>query len=366
MNKIAQITTMLFFILIFTKVSYAQDTNLTGPVIGTAWNGSLLIYDIGAEQTWEIENLSLRAGDLQWSNDGCNLLAQQATNNWIVWSFQDEQIRTLPDSEQFLAPFWSPNSSNLTYTEHDRENDQSIIWNLSLSDLQPETIVAIDGLGFALDWLNSDEILYEYDGLFQTINVADNSVENFGSSLYPRYPRSAPSGYLGTLSPDQYSLAIYALSGYGLSTSENEDAESDNSENVETGLTIIDLNDGTETTYHMNNQFVIGMRWAPSSSRIVVVSVTSEWEKEDFIVSILNLDSGELIPVENFNLNYYPDLGGYVPSWSSDETYLAIQTNDGPIMYNLETRTSMILPNVLEGTLHWSPIQNYDSDSQCN
>ena len=108
-----------------------------------------------------------------------------------------------------------------------------------------------------------------------------------------------------------------------------------------------------------------GVGWSPTNTQLVVVSTQTTLERDTFTISLVNVESGDQRDIGIFNLNYYPIFDGYVPSWSFDEQYLAIQGEDEPILYNLVNNATDPLDSRLEGPLYWSPIASY-TENQCN
>ncbi|MEL7233248.1 MAG: hypothetical protein AAGK74_02050, partial [Chloroflexota bacterium] len=69
--------------------------------------------------------------------------------------------------------------------------------------------------------------------------------------------------------------------------------------------------------------------------------------------------------VYTYRSAYYPQYGGYLPSWSPDEKMITVQSRDGLLLYDLELSNVETIDSMLEGPVFWSPIMDYTAGHTC-
>jgi Tol biopolymer transport system component len=383
MNKLL----ILFMGLTILSVQTVAQSDLIGPILvsGPINHSGILLWDLGTERVWGIwtavGSLEFRhdnPADI-WSPDGCRLLLyNRRINQWAILSVETMALNYLVnDSEIAGTPIWHPDSQRLTFAVF---LDPMEIHVLDTSTGSVTTLFRVQGRGRVLNWLSASQLLYTDNGYFKVYDLELEESYSFGS---PQYPRSGPDSIglslLHTVqrSPNwlyvsryysvrRYNQAVWQGQFDGL---EPEQFEELNEELRMPGFELYDLNLDTRRTVSVNNEFIRALEWSPTSTRILV-SAVSDVSADDGSIYIYSLEDDTLRQVEDFPALSNSEYGPYIPTWSSDEQWIALRTTDGHIVYNLQTRESMILdkPGTISSRdeftsvymrLQWSPIMDY-------
>ena len=168
-----------------------------------------------------------------------------------------------------------------------------------------------------------------------------------------------------------YNLAIWQESFDGLTLDEFVEL---NERMRLPGFNLYDLNAGTSIHIDVNGEFLQALEWSPSSERIVV-STYANSGTEPGRIYVYDVGMGRLTQVGDFLALFNLEYGPYIPTWSSDEGWLTINTLDGWVTYNLLTGQTITLNNAppdaymsaftgVNMRLSWSPIMDY-TNSRC-
>ncbi|MEM6528250.1 MAG: hypothetical protein AAF653_08135, partial [Chloroflexota bacterium] len=57
-----------------------------GPLLASVWNRTIRVHDLGGDFEWVGEDIDLRVGHLIWSPDGCYLLVEKVSQQWVIIS----------------------------------------------------------------------------------------------------------------------------------------------------------------------------------------------------------------------------------------------------------------------------------------
>jgi len=203
------------------------------------------------------------------------------------------------------------------------------------------------------------------------------------SSLYrhePKLPSNWSSEvYLAFESPDQKLSAKYysvnALRSFVSASQEVPPSDYISPEYVSTleaipkvpGFDIYAFQDGSVTHVDVKGQFLQFLKWSPSSGRIVVTTDPFNTPESLNGIYVYSFIDGSLQRIGNYPAMYNSEYGGYEPTWSPDSNWLAFNTPDGYIIYNLTTKKTIKLSEEFDGfymSLGWSPIMDY-SQADC-
>jgi WD40 repeat protein len=383
MNKLL----ILFIGLAVLSVQTVAQYGLVGPILVSSpvGGGGLLFWDLGTERVWGIwtaeptlEFWHDNEADM-WSPDGCRLLLySRRIGQWATLSIESMALNYI-DNESDIAtiPIWHPDSQRLIFAD---SSNPGQIHLLDLASGSDTGLFSLQGRGRVLNWLSASQLLYTDNGYFKVYDLELEESYSFGS---PQYPRSGPDSIglslLHTVqrSPNwlyvsryysvrRYNQAVWQGQFDGL---EPEQFEELNEELRMPGFELYDLNLDTRRTVSVNNEFIRALEWSPTSTRILV-SAVSDVSADDGSIYIYSLEDDTLRQVEDFPALSNSEYGPYIPTWSSDEQWIALRTTDGHIVYNLQTRESMILdkPGTISSRdeftsvymrLQWSPIMDY-------
>ncbi|MEL6270664.1 MAG: hypothetical protein AAFR22_12725 [Chloroflexota bacterium] len=350
-------TTPVILLLMLISVAFVSpvqgQVEPVGPILANVWNRAIRVHDVGSNFEWVHENIDLRAGELIWSPDGCHLLIQDIMNQWIIaLPFQD-RLREIPVEDVFGEPLWADDGETIVLVSYHQDTDQSRLLRVDVSRLRVETFASLDGAISLRKSLSPQELLVQQDGYMRVLNMASLALEDFGSALYPRYPAAMSTPYHGViLSPDYRQQAAYHLPYYSFLGPDGSTEIDVDDLNVTPGIEVIDLNNGENQAFDLFGEYVVGMTWAPSSERLAVLTIDTPLEKFTFHLVIIDLVSGTQTKVYTYRSAYYPQYGGYLPSWSPDEKMITVQSRDGLLLYDLE------LSNVETIDLHVLSVQS--------
>ena len=381
---ICSILLCLGLIISFSSISQPNDP--VGPIVaGYVWDDrsfvprdvGIAFQDIGTGEVWRFDiDFQL----VSWSPDGCNLLInERESRNWFLLNPFTSETRLIGSGEKMTSPIWSLDSETLTYSDPwwvERDT-----YNIYLYDIESDdssVIYAMDEPVTAGRWLSVTELLIsERDGNLYVFDTETDVVSLFGGEIYPAYDSSIFDEYdyvLTSISPNSQYRAIYQMSFFDVylelqyfppeDTDASIDDIMDNKLTYLRGFYINDQNTGDATYYGLFDEYVLTVGWSLSSTQLVILSYPNRYDRE-FNIYLFDLFSEETIYLGNHRIAYYPEFGGYTPSWSPDETYVIIQTTDGPLAYNLMDGSVLTIDDKLEGYLLWSPVMSYE-DGQCD
>lgn len=372
--KLYVMALVVMFLANPTNVKSSQFVELLGPLLVSDSFGPITLQDLGTNWVRQFD-LNGIAEDTSWSPDGCHLLVHQRESlDWLILNPINGDADAIIYEGDLYNPLWSPNGETIIFTDFQLQGT-SYIYLYDIEAKNFNILHEIDGPGLALRWLSSSELLFsQSDGGLYVLDVETKNVSRFGTDLYPLYSQPNIESYdyfLSQLSPNYTLLAIYQISSVDLylelHTILEDDAAVDaaiDEIKLLRGLIIYDLNEGTFEHHGSFEEFVLTVSWSPSSSQIAILSSPNFRELYTFNVYTFDLNTQEFTYLSNYNIAYYPEFGGYTPTWAWDETMLAVQTLDGPIVYNFVDGSIISLDERMQGELIWSPVIAYE-EGQC-
>lgn len=352
-----------------------QQSDLVGPLLISTTIGSnrvITLYDVGSGQThtWERAEDPFFAG--AWSPDGCKILIERGGEyRWGVLSLADFEIQPIRISTIVSPPIWTPTGNTLTFTEHSQDGN-SAFHNVNIADMSTHLLFSAKGRAAPDKWLSSSELLYVNDGLWFVWDEVSRE-----SQPFPADNQLASLDRLlevEALSPDRHRVSkFFDLSEYEYLSNPEPEVEENTRDWVRTvesysGFKLVNLDDETTVEVPMEGQFLQSLEWSPSGRQILVS--TDALTTADALngLYIYDLVTQELMRVGDFPAMRWDEFRPYVPTWSADELWVALNTVEGHLIYNLQDGQTIELGNAFDIRnlrLEWSPIMDY-TDTTCD
>lgn len=389
------------FVLGFLLLTNAQSTIsgqnnvLSGPILASepVGGGGILFQDMTTGRTWGLWTPvpTYDVFPTRWSSDGCNIvILNRRTGEWGTLSIVNMIISMFPELPDQLnivsTPLWHPDGQHLTLTVQDSVDDSVEILLLNPVTQSIDVLYSSEERVNPLAWLSPTELLSSsVDGWF-VWNSVNGQNTSFGTALFPRNGIPAEDASFmrsQQRSPNfEYVTTYYTIRSYNRAIWEGEydgltvDEINELDEVYrQTGFDLYDLNDGTSKHIDVHGEFLQAQEWSPSGEHIVV-STYADAGTEPGTIYVYDLAMDVLTQVGEFPALFDIEYGSYVPTWSPDEQWLAINTLDGWVTYNLLTGEIINLnvshPNAYTSAftnvymrLSWSPIMDY-ANSICS
>jgi hypothetical protein len=367
-------------ILIGDNQTVNAQEGIVGPVVfGRPVGGGIITFqDIGLARTWQVTLPDSSFSPSSWSNDGCNLLLR-GSNTWTIVSLPDATTREiprlpLPDAAEqpFGEMIWSYDGKSLTETVYLKNNDVRI-YSINLDTLAVELLLTLKENGGAVRWLSDTELLYQTRSGYY---VWDTKAKvSYLYAPFVQVPQDQPTElYLSYVSPNQqYAARFYnlnALRSFVEASQQVPPSEDISPEYIATleavpkvpGFDIYTFADKTVNHVDVMGQFLQFLFWSPSSNQIVVTTDPRTTSDDLNGIYVYNLADKSLQRIGEFPALYNLEYGGYEPGWSPDSKWLAFNTPDGYVVYNLDSQETINLSDEFTGfymRVQWSPIMDY-------
>lgn len=336
-----------------------------------------MFQDVGASQTWRVSLPDSSTMPISWSSEGCYLLLRgTGTDRWFISSMLDHELKDVSPEPALgklsYRPIWSIDSNFLTLAVVSK-NEGTDIYSMDISSLETSLMFSSSDKIAPVRWLSETDLLYTTDG--KSLFVWDSLAQD---TRYYGLRNEWPPDWVGDSelhmfqeAPNGRSLAKYyslaALRSFEAYIRELPPPEDMTPEYVAavraiprtTGFDIYDF--GTASTWHIDveGQFIQFLKWSPSSRQIVVTTDPITSSNDANGIYIYGLLEKSIHRIENYPAMYNSEYGGYEPTWSSDSQWLAFNTPDGYVAYDLVSRDAIALSPLFDGfymSLEWSPV----------
>lgn len=375
------ILSIVCVILVFPYPTNAQQIVLEGPILVTQVERNIVFQDVGTGRVWQF---ALSSGQLRyfnpWTPDGCAVVIEYPSysiDERPTYALLSIASGTISDLTGFGNPLWSPDGEVIAFGIYDFELEIVNVYLVNDINEAPEQIFSVPPRS-GLQWVSDHELVYVEDGLSFVWNRITRETTRFGSDLYPPdgYPTDIPTEHLYTISqfsPDRtmrvgYSHPMSYLdqwTGNDIPTTPEPEILAE----LREGIDIYFLNTG-EIRHVDIDHYILSVNWSPIS-QMLVIEPYYRGSNDGYFLYTYDVTNDVLTQL---NLDAWRAVFGSIntPVWSPDEQWLAIQSEDGPLIYNLRSEEIVALDQQFWGarlytsgaTLRWSPVMSYEN--QCN
>jgi len=334
---------------------------LKGPIVSGQVNNQIIFQDIGTGKVWDVE-LTDVSRLFQFSPNGCDVVVLQSFEGDTkigTLSIFDFSFKELPP---LGTPIWTLDNENIIFLSYNGTTQSTKIY---ISNNKGEGLVLLNTINEAMlfpQWLSNDELIYQSDGYEWLVwNIKTNNISNFynESEIIPNEFSQQPFYNTSNISPDHKMIAgFFDFTSFRGATSDNT------SEGITElmplkpqipGFDIFFMKENTRLHVDISEQFIQSLVWASTSSKI---AITTDYDGPDYGVFVYDLKKNRLQRLGDA----YNDYQFYIPSWSSNDEWLAFRTPNGYIAQHLLDGNTISLDKRLTAhQLFWSPIMDYSN-----